>query len=614
MKKLFVFLCCALVICACNETGPQDPGAFFLPDASDMTPFTEKAVPVTRSGEPGGMVKLRIYEDHPSVPYMSMADFYRMMAPGAVVLSEWTDDGLKIQAPGGAAVVNQKEETFHCDLYDDFTNLMEQVQPGMDNAYLDGMPFVRYAFRSGDGLPPAAVDFDFKEYGIDLRAGNNDVYFPFVTLADIYSDLYYHYAFYTGEKVIIADRDGDEKAIDAQEPSLAKENLLSTFREADMVDFAYKELCFVVDNFYGMPGRSTYELQLRAFGLDGVLEASDEGRMVKSLLHSEKMLDFAAGLEGLNIFLGDGGHTKMWKAPEILLNPDLPYVMMYPSLVELYRNTYQAALTNVENTNTAIFAMRMVAYGDLNYYHKNGDTAIVHFDDFHNLDYSAWNAYYAGTGPLPTMENVSKQDQMVLFLDALKKADEDPDVKNLVIDLTMNRGGSLDLVVAMTSLMYGQSFSRIENVLTGERLQWNYAVDRNFDGKFDAADKDVHYNLNFGVLVGRVSFSCGNMFPAICKDAGVLLMGERCGGGGCAVGMYRTADGLQYQISSARGRMSDAGWQNIDSGVVPQVLIQPGPDITINMDDGSTFTIPNLTGFYDLSHLSELMNEFYKTK
>ena len=30
--------------------------------------------------------------------------------------------------------------------------------------------------------------------------------------------------------------------------------------------------------------------------------------------------------------------------------------------------------------------------------------------------------------------------------------------------------------------------------------------------------------------------------------------------------------------------------------------------------DGSTFTIPNLTGFYDLSHLSELMNEFYKTK
>ena len=102
------------------------------------------------------------------------------------------------------------------------------------------------------------------------------------------------------------------------------------------------------------------------------------------------------------------------------------------------------------------------------------------------------------------------------------------------------------------------------------------------------------------------------MFPALCKDAGVLLMGERCDGGGCGVGMYRTADGFQYQISSARGRMSDAGWQNIDSGVVPQVLIAPGPDITINLDDATTFTIPNLSGFYDLNHLSELMNEYYK--
>lgn len=613
MKKLFGFLCLALFVCACNEKGGQQGMQFFFwPDENDLKPYTEKTVPVLRNSLPGGSVTIRIYEDLPSVPYMSIVDFHNMMLTGAAVRGEWGEKGLSVIAPGGSALVNSAEETFSCGQYDSFTNLMGMVQPGMDNAYLDGMPFIRYSHTVSAGLPPAPVEFDFKEYGIDLRADKNGVYFPFVTLADIYADLYYHYAFCTGEKVIVADRDSDEKAVDAQEPSLTLQNLLTKTRAADMAEFAYKELCFVVDNFYGMPGRSTYELTLKAFGLDGTLEASAEGRIVKNLLLSTNPIDLAAGLEGLNIFLGDGGHTKLWKAPEILLNPDLPYATNYPTLAELYRNTYKAALTNVENTNSSIFAMRLASYGDLDYYHKKGSTAIVHFDDFHNLDYAAWNAYYAGTGPLPTMANVSRQDQMALFLDALKKADEDPEVKNFVIDLTMNRGGSMDLVVAMTSLMYGESFSRIENVLTGERLQWFYDVDRNFDGKFDAADKDVHYNLNFGVLVGRVCFSCGNMFPAICKDAGVLLMGERCGGGGCGVGVYRTADGIQYQISSAHGRMSNAGWQNIDSGVVPQVLIQPGPDITINMEDGSTFTIPNLTGFYDLNHLGELMDEYYK--
>ena len=68
-------------------------------------------------------------------------------------------------------------------------------------------------------------------------------------------------------------------------------------------------------------------------------------------------------------------------------------------------------------------------------------------------------------------------------------------------------------------------------------------------------------------------------------------------------------DGLQ--ISSARGRMADADWQNIDSGVVPQVLLEQGPDATIPFDDGP-FTIANLTGFYNLDRLSEVMNEYYK--
>jgi len=234
-------------------------------------------------------------------------------------------------------------------------------------------------------------------------------------------------------------------------------------------------------------------------------------------------------------------------------------------------------------------------------YHKKGNTAICHFNSFNRINREAWNKFYAGTGPLPTLEN-TENDDLVVFLDALKKADEDPEVKNLVIDLTLNTGGSLDVVVTMTSLIYGESLCRSINVLTGQQTTWYYDVDRNFDGKFDDLDNDVHYDLNFCILPSRISFSCGNLFPSLCQDGGQLIVGEKSGGGSCAVSMYRTAEGLKYAISSARGRLINKQGQNIDGGVIPQVPIALGPDITWKEQ-----TVSNFTPFYNLDNLASII-------
>ena len=613
MRRIFNFLCCAILVCACQEKeGPLGPKNRFVPDENDLKEYTVLSADILRDGNKSGAVQIRIYEDHPAIPYISMVEFHRMMQPGAVISSGWDRNELILHTFDGTAVVNPAEDTFDCDRYNDFTNLMGLVQPGMDNAYLDGAPFIRYNYRLHSN--PAPVHFDFKPYGIDIRADEDGVYFPFATLADMYSDLYFHYAIcdVNSSLVVIAGRDSDENAIDSQHPAYSLEKLLSKQRPEDMMSYSYGELCFVIDHFYGMPGRSPYEQSIRSKGLDATLESAGvEGKAVKELLFSPNPQDYIAGLEALNIFLGDGGHTKIWNDPDVLLNPDLRYQSDYPDLVSLYRSTFYASLMQITHELISINTMRSLVYGDNNYYHKKGDTAILHFDDFHYINYPAWRAYYAGTGPMPTIENINAPDQMVIFLDALKRAEEDPEVKNLVIDLTMNRGGSSDLVVAMTSLMYGKSFFREENTLTGEQFQFFYDVDRNFDGKFDALDKDVHYDLNFGLLVGRLCFSCGNLFPALCKDEGLLLMGERCGGGGCGVGVYRTPEGFQYKISSARGRLTDEDWQNIDPGIEPQVLIEKGPLATLMLFDGP-FSMENLTSFYNLDRLSALMNAYYQ--
>ena len=200
---------------------------------------------------------------------------------------------------------------------------------------------------------------------------------------------------------------------------------------------------------------------------------------------------------------------------------------------------------------------------------------------------------------------------MAIFLDALEQAANDPEVKNLVIDLTLNGGGSSDVVVAMTSLMYNQSFFRAQNLLTGQNTTFYYDVDRNFDGKFDAQDQLTDYDLNFCVLTCFRSFSCGNLFPALCKEAGVLIAGEKSGGGSCGVGVYRTPEGINYRISSAQARLSDQNWQNIDGGITPHALIPLGDELTF-VNEGVTYTLPSHAAFYDLDNLNEIINDYYQ--
>jgi C-terminal processing protease CtpA/Prc len=202
---------------------------------------------------------------------------------------------------------------------------------------------------------------------------------------------------------------------------------------------------------------------------------------------------------------------------------------------------------------------------------------------------------------------------MVVFLDALQKASADPEVKNFVIDITANGGGSADIVLAMTSLILDQSYISMDNPLTGQKSFVAYEVDRNFNGVFDEADKDVHYDLNFAVLTSGMSFSCGNLFPSILKTAGVPVMGATSGGGACAIQAMCTADGFCFQISSFRARLNTLGGENIDPGVTPDLPIASDQtvDLTLKLPNGTEQTVPmkDFTKYFDVDYLRSLLEK-----
>ena len=585
--------------------------------ADEQTAYTVKQVPVNRNGQTDGTVAIRFYDDMPSVPYISVADFQNVVLPGTTVKVTKTGAGLYLlDNQFSKATVNTTNETCAFDDYMAFTNLMDRVQPGMPHAYYDGLPFARFSHQTLTG-GSAAVTFDYGKYGINLRGDGTTVYFPYASLADLYSDMYNHNTACNGETVVVVDNDGpDESAesIAGVEDAFKILSILTTKPTCtpDMAAYNYAEFCFAVDHFYGMPGRSSYEASIREGGLDKTLEATEDGRIIKQHFLSEKTADHAYAMDLMNLYLQDGGHTSIW-SPNMSIagNKNYSYAQDYPAMHEHYlKEFYDPMYAYVTKINGILSPERDAILGEGKTYVKKGNTAICLFDSFSGTDKKAWNDFYSGKGPRPTVAT-SPEDPMAIFLDALEQAANDPEVKNFVIDLTQNGGGSSDVVVAMTSLMYNQSFVRAQNRVTGQNTVWFYDVDRNFDGKFDALDQLVHYDLNFCVLTNFRSFSCGNLFPALCKEAGVLIAGEKSGGGSCGVGVYRTADGFKYQISTAHGRLADENWQNIDSGIIPHVAIPLGPDNIIS-NGVQTFSLPSYAAFYDLDNLSQIVSEYYK--
>ena len=589
-----------------------------VPDEQpDGGSYTERIVPVVTKIAPDSQVTLRFYDDMPNVAYISAADFQSIVLPGSTMTVTHTGAGEYTLANGDAtATVNINNDVFVTDQFEAFTNQMGLLQPGMANVYYDGMPFVRYKSVT---YSPATVTttLDYGAYGIDIRSdGKGTVYFPFATLADMYTDLFYHHAGFNGEKVV-ANLSVNEISLSEIDPDYYKPILAQTTRPADLVDFNYKELCFGMDHFYGYPGRVKYNDELKAKGLDKTLEEDIEfGPKIKKLLLSEKMVDYLFGMTGLTGVYFDG-HTGM----EVISDAVGDDMEGNAELIAEYKKTAAeneevisllmeaiVPMRGMMMTQESVMALRQKAYGEGVTYVKKGDTAVCVFDSFHSRNEKAWKDYYAGNAPKPSVDN-TEDDDMVIFLDALNKAAADPEVKNLVIDITANGGGSADIVMAMTSLIMDKSYISMDNPLTGQHALVQYEVDRNFNGAFDEADKDVRYDLNFAVLTSGMSFSCGNLFPAILKDYGIPVIGETSGGGACAIQAMCTADGFCFQISSFRGRLNTLEGENIDAGITPDRPIAVGDVIELPVSETDTLAVKDYSKYFEIDYLTELLEE-----
>lgn len=584
-----------LTACAVEDNPAADT------DRPAVKDYSEHMVPVVDpKGASQGTLMLRFYNDMPNVAYVSISNFQQMMYPGTTVQVVPTGDHqYALTSPCGTATVDTDKDIFESDDYEAFTNLMGQVQPGMPNTVYDALPIIRW--KSIDIQPRNVhVALDYGKYGIDLRADDAGVYFPFATIADLYMDGYMHIADYNGQSVLIAPNGAYD--LDNGYPQSFIAPILQETRTADMADFNYRNLCFTLTNFFGYPGRTLLENKgLKEKGLDqALLDYGEAGKMTRTLLKSQNMYEYIAGTATLGCLLNDGGHTNtdvtaissidkessFWSTTSQLKAEKLEeFVKVCPEYSPI-ENDYNGKSV----TSMVIDYLRSEKIGEGVKYYKEGSTVLCKFNSF-MCDDSGWRRFYRGEGPKPTVQEYPN-DWLIALIDALQKAEADPEVKNFVLDISTNGGGSSDVVLFITSLFCNKADMYYENTLTGQKIKTTYEVDRNLDGQFDERDDEVKYNLNFALLVSDYSFSCGNMLPALLKDYGIPLLGRQSGGGSCCVLYNPSADGFGYRYSTHRARLTDTKGQNIDAGIKPTYELK-------------------YTDFFNLPKLTELIESYY---
>ena len=65
------------------------------------------------------------------------------------------------------------------------------------------------------------------------------------------------------------------------------------------------------------------------------------------------------------------------------------------------------------------------------------------------------------------------------------------------------------------------------------------------------------------------------------RDMGLMVLGERSGGGACTILGLNTADGFYYHISDYQMRLTNDNWEVIDAGVSSLTLSWSRPTPTV---------------------------------
>ena len=401
------------------------------------------------------------------------------------------------------------------------------------------------------------LTMDLGKYQIDIINEGDECYLPLQTMSDVFFSPQYIYYVFNDEKIIADVHKGTlmDQAYDVKPADMSVEFALFNFRE----------LCFLMDYFYGLKAEHRIDNFSDFLSLDA-------GAFAK--LTSTDSIAFDAALTEILLRFFDDGHSAIvrnsWRSG---LEKGIEYISMFA-------NMGYSTMTR-SSAEMKLDIIRRTVYPDgVPGYEEIGDTAFVTFDSF-TVNRKP-EEYYELENPDDPQDTV----ELMIYANRMVRREGSP-VKNIVIDLSLNGGGNSDAAIAVASWFVGETRFSLLDTMTGAETIACYRTDLNLNGialsnpeggpgTFDPGDTVSGSQYNLYCLISPSSFSCANLVPAIFEQAGgITLIGQRTGGGSNVVFPATTASGMIFQMSgpSQVTSYSNGSLYGVDTGVEPHVRL-----------------------------------------
>ena len=562
--------------------------------------FVEREVPVILEDGGTDAIAVRFYPDQPNVPYIGLKAYSEYVGSNPLSCEKGADGTLVFTgAQGVKAVADPVAGTLSTD---DWSGFRYPALPyeGKGVALKDSdCAFVRITDVIYEG-DPRPTTLDFGRYGLRMYPGDDDVYLSLTLVSSLMCDMITRVMGWNGERARYGMFVSELFAEPDMESAMMQALMTEGTRPADVAEETYAELCFAFDNFFGHPGVAALDAAIAEKGLEqAVLDLGETGRRIVEGLKSTQGYDYLSAVNDLFMLYLYDGHT---------VNSDANYLLSEWTLqeVEAYdADTLESALMplvsdiiateQINETRDGIWG------GDT--YRERGNTAIIRIDSF-MPDEAGWAAYYRGEGELP-------QDEAGVVVAGLRKAAENPDIRNVIFDLSINQGGASDVLAFIAALATGADRLYGIEKLTGRRMTVVYEADTNLDGAFDARDREAACDqFRYGVLASRASFSAGNMFPFLMQERGAVLLGEPTGGGSCCVQLVVLPDGTSFYMSGDMWQVTDENFESVEGGCRTDIPIDY--EVTSVTEEGVEWPVFDYSGWFDDEMLDRVMNEWFE--
>ena len=457
------------------------------------------------------------------------------------------------------------------------------------------------------------AEYTFRNATFKSFRKNNEYYYPLGLFDNAFSESSNIYHFYNYKNIYsswsyenyaksFTTSNGQTTSVDQEMEEMTKGESIPSY----LVQYNAGIFIFTMQNFYGL--KSYYGISnMREFYrrnnlYDGLFSTNGKTRGDAYARALAIFDDHHTAIAGVNNAWGEG-ETQAYGGKNIMKRQYLA-----TRLSRVRKDTYQNYFNFQEGQEEP-------SWGNI-VYSQDNKTAMFHFESF---DFGENNQVFHIDGSIKS--DAYKYDTYYNVLDKLNtiKAYHNGSVENVIIDISTNGGGVVGIMSKVLALLSKNNKASIQ--LMDESIDVVYisdvSVDANGDEKYDANDAFGN-DFNIYLLVSDVSFSSSNALACYAQRMGIKLIGEKTGGGECAVAVhYMPNSEIIYHSSLTHLGYYDrqiGKFTGFESGANPDISLVPSGKTTLvelNSKGEPVYNVP--ANFYDINHLGDVIAQ-EKTK